>query len=355
MYPFGELCPLFRDLDRAGRWLLTSGIQDTSGGVARYYRSDLERNAPVSAEITGYALSAFLCLHHLDGAPEYMEAAVRAARFLTRSAWDAAATAFPFELSSGLAYFFDTGIIVRGLMRLWRETHDPEPLETARASARAMAADFAAGGVFHPVLKLPSKQPLPYDHRWSMEPGCYQLKAALGWLELDSAGPYEKVLDYSLAGEAAFLPGDPDRERVMDRLHAYSYFLEGLLPRAERPECARALARGIGRVATHLREIAPVFARSDVYAQLLRVRLYADRLGVLRLDRAAAEEEAAAIAAFQCDAADPRMNGGFWFGRKRGEFLPYVNPVSTAFCVQALALWQTYKEGRFDPDWRALI
>jgi hypothetical protein len=342
-------------LDRAGRWFLASGIQEESGGVARYYRSDLERNAPVSTEITGYAVSALLYLHHLDGAPEYMEAAVRAARFLTRSAWNSAVSAFPFEPFSELAYFFDTGIIIRALARLWRDTRDPEALDTAHASARAMSADFAAGGRFHPILSLPAKQPLAYDHRWSRHPGCYQLKAALAWLELDNAAPYEEALAGSLAGEASFLPGDADKERVMDRLHAYCYFLEGLLPRVGRPECARALARGIGRVAALLAEIAPVFARSDVYAQLLRVRLHADLLGALPLDRAAAQKEAAAIAAFQCADPDPRMDGGFWFGRKRGEFLPYVNPVSTAFCVQALAMWCAYREGRLDPDWRALI
>jgi hypothetical protein len=34
------------------------------------------------------------------------------------------------------------------------------------------------------------------------------------------------------------------------------------------------------------------------------------------------------------------------FGRKRSEDLPFVNPVSTAFCVQALALWDDRGLGR---------
>ena len=107
----------------------------------------------------------------------------------------------------------------------------------------------------------------------------------------------------------------------MDRLHAFCYFLEGLLPRAGDSRCAAALRDGIGRCAWHLRDIAPEFERSDVYAQLLRVRLYADWLGVVPLDRSAAEFEAAQLAAFQADDSDPRdprMNGGYWFGRKNG-------------------------------------
>ena len=93
----------------------------------------------------------------------------------------------------------------------------------------------------------------------------------------------------------------------MDRLHAFCYFLEGLLPRATESRCAAALREGIELCAWHLRDIAPEFERSDVYAQLLRVRIYADWLGVLPLDRAAAEFEAVQLPAFQavdCDRGD---------------------------------------------------
>ena len=55
-------------LSRAGRWFLESGIQDDSGGVARYYRSDVGRNAGVSTEITGYAVSALVYLYRAPAA-----------------------------------------------------------------------------------------------------------------------------------------------------------------------------------------------------------------------------------------------------------------------------------------------
>ena len=62
----------------------------------------------------------------------------------------------------------------------------------------------------------------------------------------------------------------------MDRLHAYCYFLEALLFTADNRE---ALASGIEHAGRLLREIAPSFERSDVNAQLLRVRLVAHHLG----------------------------------------------------------------------------
>src|SRR5206468_3201392 len=98
---------------------------------------------------------------------------------------------------------------------------------------------------------------------------------------------YECVLEASLATFRDFLPGHADRLKVMDRLHAFCYFLEGMLPHAHDARCAAALAEGIPIVADHLRAIAPDFARSDVFAQLLRVRLFADWAGAVSLDRAA--------------------------------------------------------------------
>jgi hypothetical protein len=138
----------------------------------------------------------------------------------------------------------------------------------------------------------------------------------------------------------------------MDRLHPYCYFLEALLYRAE---CAAVLASGIELVGRLLREISPQFERSDVCAQLLRVRLAAHHLGLVALDEAAAEEEAARVAKYQARSEDARLDGGFWFGRKGGEMMPYMNPVSTAFSLQALGLWERHRAGTWGFELAELI
>jgi hypothetical protein len=328
----------------AGQWFLESGIQEPNGGVARYHYTDRKLNARVSTEITGYAASAFVYLYQLSGDTEYLDRAAGAARYLCREAWDGASSTFPFEpTKSGeqaYTYFFDCGIIVRGLLAVWRAAGDTEFLERAKDAGLAMAYDFLAEEAVHPILTLPDKQPLPYEKRWSREPGCYQLKSALGWRDLAEATghpalnqPFERMLEYSLASHDTFLPGTQEQEKVMDRLHAYCYFLEALLAVSDRPAARQALCSGIGRVAHYVRAIAPRFARSDVYAQLLRIRMIAAGRGAAALDEAQATEEAQAIRTFV------RSDGGFWFGRKGAEFLPFSNPVSTAFCLQAMAMW----------------
>lgn len=343
---------------RAGRWFLHSGIQDAAGGVARYYRADTGRNNPVSTEITGYAVSTLVYLHALTGEDVYLERAAETARYLARTAWDHALDTIPYEhgpnCAGRMAFFFDCGIIARGLVAAWRATGEGEFLDAARRCCRAMLRDFRAGErEFHPILVLPEKRPAPRDERWSRSTGCYQLKSAMAWRDVaEAAGdrefdePYRLLLEAALGTHAAFLPGHPDRLKVMDRLHAYAYFLEGMLPCAQEPCCAAATHDGIARLARWLREISPEFERSDVYAQLLRARLFADWNGVVPLDFEAARFEAERLAAFQCRDADPRIDGGFWFGRKGSEWLPYVNPVSAGFAVQALAMWQQQLEGQ---------
>jgi hypothetical protein len=394
-------------LARAAQWLVQSGIQEPSGGVARYYQTGLARNHRVSTEITGYAVSAFLFL-------ERPAEAVAAARFLTRQAWTG--DAMPFEIEPPrFSYFFDCGIIARGLLALWRATGDPEYLHVAAGLGDAMQTDFAStDGTYHPVLNLPSKEPAPHDpSRWSQCPGCYQLKSAMAWYELAAATgeeqfreAYESLLDYALRDSHTFLPGHTDPLKVVDRLHAFLYFLEGLLPAAgERfgsgDACRLALCEGICRVACHLDQTACGFERSDVYAQLLRIRIFADWLGIVPIDQAAAAHEASALAGFQAlspasdgepgvpvphdashvsasysraprspashfgaprysnHASDPRIEGGFYFGRQANVWLPYVNPVSTAFAVQALALWDQYRARPSGPAastaWHQLI
>jgi len=343
---------LFPEFSRAAQWWLHSGIQFPTGGVARYYRTDLGQNHAISTEITGYAASTFVYLHEISGDSEFLDRARSAACFLT-NAWDPARSSMPFEVDpAGATYFFDNGIIVRGLLAVASATGVEQFCETAAAIGAAMLRDFrASDGEFHPILSLPDKSPMDRDAaRWSRSPGCYQLKSAMAWNDLAEAtgdsefrAAYDAAVDSALRAAADFLPGHSDQAKVMDRLHAFSYFLEGLLPVAA--GCATSLRDGIGRVAGLLREIAPDFERSDVYAQLLRIRMYADAAGAVPLDRASAAWEADRLAGFQVRSDDRRIDGGFYFGKRDAAWLPYVNPVSTAFAVQALTLWSEFQRG----------
>ena len=347
----------------AGNWFLSSGIQESNGGVARYFFSDRKCNAPLATEITAYCASALVSLAKQNSDTRYLDAAIAAASYLV-SAWDADCSAMPFECAangSRYSYFFDNGIIVRGLLAVWRECGKEEFLSTAIKVGDSMMRDFADGTHFSPILELPDKTALTYEAaRWSRSPGCYQLKSALAWYELWEInhdqrylGCYRELLQTSLASHASYLPGPVDELAVMDRLHPYSYFLEGLLPVIDEPAAQEAMAAGIELAGGFVQRLSPMFLRSDVVAQLFRARLFADQHGVLPLDEAAAQNEVLILKSFQSDDADLCLEGGFWFGKKNGETLPFMNPVSTAFCYQALEMWD--RRGQAPLDWHCLV
>jgi hypothetical protein len=347
----------------AGEWFLGSGIQESNGGVARYYLSDLKRNKPLSTEITGYAVSASVNLYKQTSDVTYLDSAIKAACYLVR-AWDEKCSVMPFETEGegrAYSYFFDDGIIIRGLLSVWREYKKDEFLDVAVKVGDSMARDFANGPDFVPIIELPAKTQLPRNAaRWSRSSACYQLKAALGWYELWQTTNeqrflelYRQMLESSLSTCSSFLPGVESEYLVMDRLHPYCYFLEGMLPVANEPACSKAIDSGLDRLAHFVREISPKFLRSDVIAQAFRVRLFADQFGIKPLDESAAKEDVAIMQSFQSDDPDSRLNGGFWFGNRGAEMLPFMNPVSTAFCHQALEMWNQRGAQAF--EWQSLI
>ena len=102
-------------------------------------------------------------------------------------------------------------------------------------------------------------------------------------------------------------------------------------------------------------EIGPEFQRSDVLAQLLRLRFYADTFGVLEIDRATVESEVAALIEFQQQSSDPRADGGFAFARRGTELVHHINPLSTVLALQALTMWESAEQGAFRDPWNVLL
>ena len=157
----------------------------------------------------------------------------------------------------------------------------------------------------------------------------------------------------AFASHETFLAEENDREKVMDRLHAYCYFLEALLFTSD---AARRWLRGSIAWDNSCARSRPSFERSDVNAQLLRVRLVAHHPGIVRWMRPRrGKKPRAPRLSRRWKPPTCGLRGGFWFGRKGEQMLPFSNPVSTAFCLQALALWDDHQAGRWSFELPQLI
>ena len=351
------------------RWLTDSGIQDESGGVSSGYEADERRYRPVSTASSAYFIRTLLGAGRIKDKPPHTQAQ-QAARFLMEKAFDLPTDLFPFELPNGdgssrpPVRFLDCGIVIRALLDLWRATGDETYRDCAERCGLAMHSRMSTvDGGFFPIYNLTYDQPEFGSGSWPVEAGVHQLKVGLAFQELTEAtglGEFEANLDllrkWCLRRHEAFLYGDGDAEDIMSRLHAYCCFLEGLLPTAALDaESARVLPYGILQVENLIDGLGGKFLRCDVIAQLLRLRLFADNMGVMELDQHRAEEEAASITEFQIQTLDPKAEGGFALARRGDMIVPFVSPAATAFAVQGLAIWDQSEEGKFADDWRQLI
>ncbi len=260
---------LIERIHLAAEWLAHSGIQEPDGGVHRWYNALEDYYAPTTTELTGYTIGA---LSLVGG---YEKAIEKGVNFLAR-AWNPVVRLMPYELDSPWSYRFDTAIIARSLKTagygstsLYRRC--VESLDCFTGDSVVIRFD---GGV---------KMPAP---RWSTLPGPHQLKTCLVWHDERPEWDHEaEAKRVGLSVGPFILCSNGNLRDHIDRLHPYCYYLEGLLPLFEKVRLR--LDCGIDFVAHR----QGVITRSDVLAQLLRIRIYCAERGIIPLDFTQAANE----------------------------------------------------------------
>ena len=178
------------------RWLNSSGIQDESGGVSRYYRHQTAQPIepqPISTAVTGYFIRALLWADRFSG-DEPSERARLAGRFLLEQSFDLSREVFPFEHPMGagppasLAYFFDCGMTIRGLLQLAKATEDPSYIECAERCGLVLSTRMATvDGGFFALFDIDNDRSFTDSGSWSVQAEVHQLKVGLAFLELFEA------------------------------------------------------------------------------------------------------------------------------------------------------------------------
>ncbi len=196
------------------------------------------------------------------------------------------------------------------------------------------------------------------------EAGPDQLKAAAAFLELADDGGMaelrtsaENLLKFAMQRHEGFSNAPTaDLEGRLNKLRRYALFLEGLLPfAAERMEAGAALQAGIIRLEAEARETPANELPPELLAQPLRLRLFADLLGLGELDRVRAQEEAELLSEYQLQSSDPCLDGAFGPVLDAMEVGASLTPHPTAVALQALQFWDEAEAGGFRRSWRDLI
>jgi hypothetical protein len=359
-------------------WLRCSGIQARPdqampGAVAAWYDPDAANYPYYYPEITGYAATTHIWLARRAGAgAETIPCARAAADWLVGTVFQPESDLYPYKYDCAtgafapLAYTFDLGMILNGLVNVYRETGAPIYREYAARTATKLTRDLVrADGSLEPYRSLRGAQPSAAESlKWSRQSGPYLVKCVLGLLNLAQVQPaagWDETAGRICAWALRFQQdnGCFVVNPVSQSAHAHPlcYTGEGLLVAGlalDRPaylEAAAGIVRWLlrhqlpqGGVPRIFRggQVAVVPERTDALAQTIRLGILCIELGLL--DPAVylppIERAVERLLTFQVHSDDPRQCGGFRFGfQSDGSRAAHVNAWCTMFAIQALSLF----------------
>ena len=348
------------------RWLGYSGIQTPSGAVADCYHVDNQAYSGTSTLSSAYLLDALLKLVEMeDEVPEFV---TTTGDYLMNGPRDAETELFvSIEAAANrgpIANLFDCGVVLQALAGLGDLTRNYRYLTAAEGCGTAFLTRLSrVDGSFFPLYDLASREAFEVTGDWKTEASVPMLKAATAAryvYELTRNRELSELADFmvrwAVRDHGSFLDVDATPANMTERLHGYCCFLEGLLPIAmDDIAIMQTLQGGFLQVEQRCEALEGSYHRCEVTAQLLRLRLFCDLMGIVELDPSAAEIEAESLQEFQIHSYDPRADGGFSPAKVDGIPIPIVTTRATAYASQALAMWSDQADGAFSGDWKDLI
>ena len=233
------------------RWLLNSDIRIKNGKNrgALYGWKNLN---PVSfpfiySEITGYAITAFSWIYSFSDDSTALAAAKESSEWIIRNMRSHLLFARPSADNnssnnlSNMFYAFDNGMIMIGLLNLYKITKDVSLLSRAELMAKEIIKRFFDGSKLIPRLDnhynlIADDNKHNENVKWSSSSGAYHCKLSIGLLELSKLTKdiqYAKVSN-SLCNYAKKLQ-KPNGRFIMNAnsdityLHPHLYACEGLI------------------------------------------------------------------------------------------------------------------------------
>jgi hypothetical protein len=296
-------------------WLLHSGIRIRNGPKKGALYGWKNLNPPsypfIYNEITGYAITSFLYIYSELGEPEALEAAKDSGNWIVKNIRSSSSSYLLPEGSiethnfnqkgdlSNQIYAFDNGMIIIGLVNLYKVINDTSLLKYAEKMAKSLIERFFDGSkliavldrLYRPITNSTNLNDGGDDIKWSTISGAYHCKLSLALLDLSvltNNDMYSKVSN-SLCEFAQKLQKadgrfvtNPNLETVT-YLHPHLYACEGLIYAGVRQHNDSYFAAGLKGIRWAAKQINSLtgglprmiggkfIEQSDCMAQLLRL------------------------------------------------------------------------------------
>jgi len=367
-------------INLAKNWLLNSGIQNTSinnktnGGFNSWFDIKSKEYPFIYSEITGYGISTLLYLNKIYREKKLVERAELAARWLINFSLHESGgvrTRYYFDnkiqkeyfFKNGFLYTFDSGMVLYGLVNLFKQTKKQIYLKVAEKMADFLIRCQKKDGTFYAAYDFKNDEFIDTQDKWSTQSGSFHSKLSLGLLDIFSIikdNSYkrsaEKICEAVLkfqdkSGRFVSFKKFPETH-----LHPHCYSAEGLLYagiklnkkkfiKSAANACEWTLNNQLkngGVPCMFLNNLFIPYERSDILAQTLRLGAILFHLGELRgslISNKLDKLENRLVTFQNLDNVVKKQKGGFFYGwDENGNRLNHLNSWCTMFAIQAIII-----------------
>lgn len=354
------------------KWLISSGIQNSNkdknfhGAFNAWLNIKNNKYSYLYSEISGYLITFMVFQYQITKKNIYLKSAERSASWLIERAQDKDGgfkclflidKKLKYQKKESLVYSFDNGVIITGLINLYKITKNKKYLNAA-----IKAADFMIKIFFkkffsvRPVFNLKTKKFTEDNRQWSLVSGSYHTKISMGLLSLYEVTKNEKYLRYGKKILDGYLKkqkkdGEFLSTRFNINFHPLCYTAEGywscgkFLKNKKYLQASKKITKWIleqilsnGTVPRlKLNKVFIYHERVDILSQVLRLLvIHSKELNINQNSKEKIKNLTNTILKYQYLKGSKKKKGGFLWGKKsNGEKTSDINTWVTAFASQA--------------------
>ena len=362
-------------------WILNSGLvitneqNENSGGVYSFFDHNNQKYGFLYPEITGYSVSAFCFLYHVENEEKYIKLAKTSCDWIIDlfKKYGGIIQGLDNENDSRkqFAYSFDTAICAKGLLDYYNLTQDERYLRSSKNLVKWLENAISEHGTILPYMELKSKEFKESDEVWYKKWGCFHIKTSIAFVQLYKITNEDNYMDYAqkicntytkfqnIDGSFSL----NENSKVIN-LHTMSYALEGLFyvyNITKNNEYLQSVEKGLDWCANQIADDGSIslwfnskYKSKAVYpiAQIIRLMILFDKFhnenkylkNILKLR--------SFMISLQANNNNQNVKGGFYeefyksmFGWKKREKL---NSWGSLFAMQALYWFDNFEKINFD-------
>ena len=235
-----------RIVEQGSLWLLKSGIQNKNknfGAFNAWYNTKNKKYSYLYSEISGYLVTHMCFMYEYTGKKLFLKSAVNSADWLINFAQDPSGgfkclflldKKININFKSQQTYSFDNGVIINGLINLYKITKHKKYLLSATKCANWIVDKAQKkNGEIKPIYDLKKKIFIKNKSKWSWSSGSYHAKISIGLLNLYSVNKNKKFLIsskkiFKSSLKKQIKTGEFLSTNFSTNLHPHCYSAEGL-------------------------------------------------------------------------------------------------------------------------------